>query len=90
MLQIVETHVKQKLAELAVRTAEELEMDLEKQEKTVELAARVRTYVLIADDIHYITTLGWFNQLLIESNWKTKHLAYSTDISIIGSFENTY
>lgn len=37
---IVETHVKQKLAELAVRTAEELEMDLEKQEKTVELAAR--------------------------------------------------
>lgn len=37
---IVKTHVEQKLAEFAVRTEEELEMDLEKQEKSDELAAR--------------------------------------------------
>ena len=35
------THVEQKLAELANRTEEELEEELEKQEKSVELAARV-------------------------------------------------
>ncbi|XP_022286281.2 unconventional myosin-Ic-like [Crassostrea virginica] len=36
----VRTHVEQKLAELANRTEEELEEELEKQEKSVELAAR--------------------------------------------------
>lgn len=45
ILNIVKTHVEQKLAEFAVRTEEELEMDLEKQEKSDELAARVRGYV---------------------------------------------
>lgn len=51
---IVKTHVEQKLAEFAVRTEEELEMDLEKQEKSDELAARVRGYVTIAFRLHII------------------------------------
>ena len=37
----VRTNVEQKLAELSARTDEELQEGLEKQEKNVELAARV-------------------------------------------------
>lgn len=38
------THVEQKLAELSARTDEELQEEMEKQEKNVDLAARVFAY----------------------------------------------
>lgn len=43
------THVEQKLAELANRTEEEKEIEMEKQEKNRELAARVS---LLRIEIH--------------------------------------